>query len=35
VRRVAIALGGQAVEWRVSTVATTQHEYVNLLTRPT
>ena len=35
VRRVAIALGGLAVEWRVSTVATTQHEYVNLLTRPT
>lgn len=35
VRRVAIALGGQAVEWRVSTVLSTQHEYVNLLSRPT
>lgn len=34
VRRVAIALGGQAVEWRVSTVLTTQHDYVNLLSRP-
>jgi GntR family transcriptional regulator len=34
VRRVAIALGGQAVEWRVSTVLTAQHDYVNLLSRP-
>ena len=34
VRRVAIALGGQAVEWRVSTVMTTHHDYVNLLSRP-
>ena len=34
VRRVAIALGGQAVEWRVSTVVSTQHDYVNLLLRP-
>jgi GntR family transcriptional regulator len=34
VRRVAIALGGQAVEWRVSTVLSTQHDYVNLLSRP-
>lgn len=33
VRRVAIALGGQAVEWRVSTVLSTQHDYVNLLSR--
>lgn len=33
VRRVAIALGGQPVEWRVSTVLTTQHDYVNLLSR--
>jgi GntR family transcriptional regulator len=33
VRRVAIALGGQAVEWRVSTVVTAQHDYVNLLSR--
>jgi GntR family transcriptional regulator len=33
VRRSAIALGGQAVEWRVSTVLTAQHEYVNLLSR--
>ena len=35
VRRVALALGGQAVEWRVSTVLTAQHDYVNLLSRPT
>jgi GntR family transcriptional regulator len=35
VRRVAIALGGQAVEWRVSTVLSTHHDYVNLLSRPT
>lgn len=34
VRRVAIALGGRAVEWRVSTVVTAQHDYVNLLLRP-
>ena len=34
VRRVAIALGGQPVEWRVSTVVTGQHDYVNLLSRP-
>ena len=34
VRRVAIALGGRAVEWRVSTVVTAQHDYVNLLSRP-
>jgi GntR family transcriptional regulator len=34
VRRVALALGGQAVEWRVSTVSTAQHDYVNLLSRP-
>lgn len=34
VRRVAIALGGKPVEWRVSTVMTGQHEYVNLLSRP-
>jgi GntR family transcriptional regulator len=34
VRRVAIALGGQPVEWRVSTVLTAQHDYVNLLSRP-
>jgi GntR family transcriptional regulator len=34
VRRVALALGGQAVEWRISTVSTAQHEYVNLLSRP-
>ncbi len=33
VRRTAIALGGQAVEWRVSTVLTAQHEYVNRLSR--
>jgi len=34
VRRVALALGGRAVEYRVSTVQTAQHEYVNLLQRP-
>jgi GntR family transcriptional regulator len=34
VRRVAVALGGRAVEWRVSTVVSTQHDYVNLLSRP-
>ncbi len=33
-RRVALALNGQPVEWRVSTVITTQHDYVNLLSRP-
>ena len=33
VRRTAIALGGQAVEYRVSTVHTRDHEYVNLLSR--
>jgi len=33
VRRVAIALDGKPVEWRVSTVLTGQHEYVNLLSR--
>jgi GntR family transcriptional regulator len=33
VRRTAFALGGQAVEYRVSTVHTQQHEYVNLLSR--
>jgi GntR family transcriptional regulator len=31
VRRVALGLGGQPVEWRISTVATAQHDYVNLL----
>ena len=35
VRRVALGLGGQPVEWRVSTVVTGQHDYVNLLSRPT
>jgi len=34
VRRVALGLGGQPVEWRVSTVVTAQHDYVNLLSRP-
>ena len=34
VRRVALDLSGQPVEWRVSTVATAQHDYVNLLSRP-
>ena len=34
VRRVALALNGQPVEWRISTVLTTHHDYVNLLSRP-
>jgi GntR family transcriptional regulator len=34
VRRVALGLGGQPVEWRISTVITSQHDYVNLLSRP-
>ena len=34
VRRTAIALGGRPVEYRVSTVVTTAHDYVNLLSRP-
>ncbi len=34
VRRVALGLGGQAVEWRISTVISSQHDYVNLLSRP-
>jgi GntR family transcriptional regulator len=34
VRRVALDLSGKPVEWRVSTVMTGQHEYVNLLSRP-
>jgi GntR family transcriptional regulator len=34
VRRVAVDLGGRNVEYRVSTVLTTQHEYVSLLARP-
>jgi GntR family transcriptional regulator len=34
VRRTAIALGGRAVEHRVSTVLTAQHEYVSLVSRP-
>lgn len=34
VRRVALGLGGQPVEWRISTVNTALHEYVNLLSRP-
>jgi len=33
VRRLAIALGGLPVEWRVSTVATQHYDYVNLLSR--
>ena len=35
VRRVALDLSGHPVEWRVSTVVTGQHDYVNLLSRPT
>lgn len=34
VQRTALALGGRAVEHRVSTVHTARHEYVNLLQRP-
>lgn len=34
VRRIALALNGQPVEWRVSTIATSHHDYVNLLSRP-
>lgn len=34
VRRTAMALGGRAVEYRVSTVQTAHHDYVNLLQRP-
>lgn len=34
VRRTALALGGKPVEFRVSTVLTQQHEYVNTLSRP-
>ena len=34
VRRVALDLSGKPVEWRVSTVVTAQHDYVNLLSRP-
>jgi GntR family transcriptional regulator len=33
VRRTAIALGGRAVEYRTSSVVTTRHDYVNLLSR--
>ena len=34
VRRTAIALDGRPVEYRVSTVLTREHEYVNMLSRP-
>ena len=34
VRRTAIALGGRPVEYRVSTIVTTAHDYVNQLSRP-
>ncbi|MFM8768960.1 MAG: GntR family transcriptional regulator [Rubrivivax sp.] len=34
VRRTALALGGKPVEYRVSTVLTQHHEYVNTLLRP-
>jgi GntR family transcriptional regulator len=34
VRRVALDLSAKPVEWRVSTVVTGHHEYVNLLSRP-
>lgn len=35
VRRTALTFGDRPVEYRVSTANTTQHDYVNLLTRPT
>jgi GntR family transcriptional regulator len=34
VRRVALDLSNKPVEWRISTVVTAQHDYVNLLSRP-
>lgn len=34
VHRTAIALDGRPVEYRVSTVLTREHEYVNMLSRP-
>jgi GntR family transcriptional regulator len=34
VRRVALDLSSKPVEWRISTVVTAQHDYVNLLSRP-
>jgi len=34
-RRIALTFGDKPVEYRVSTVNTTQHEYVRLLSRPT
>ncbi len=34
VRRTALALDGKPVEYRVSTVLTRDHEYVNMLSRP-
>ena len=34
VRRVALGMAGRPVEWRISTVVTAQHDYVNLLSRP-
>ena len=33
VRRVALGLDGRPVEWRISTLVTAQHDYVNLLSR--
>ncbi len=33
VRRIALGLSGKPVEWRISTVVTAQHDYVNLLSR--
>ena len=35
VRRTALSFGDRPVEYRVSVVNTAQHDYVNLLTRPT
>jgi GntR family transcriptional regulator len=35
VRRTALTFGDKPVEYRVSTINTTQHEYVHMLSRPT
>jgi GntR family transcriptional regulator len=34
VRRTALTFNDKPVEYRVSTLNTAQHEYVNLVTRP-
>ena len=35
VRRTALTFGDRPVEYRVSTIDTERHDYVNLLSRPT